>query len=134
MVEGRQLSKQRKAKIAEAAVLFRLTLHGFPAYGSWFDGDKADWMVRVPTTGKRLSIQVKWARQGKAGAPFIRLSCSEGRGKLRRYAQGEFDFIVGYDLWSDTCYVWSWEDTARHASTISICSGAAERWDKLSGP
>ena len=130
-VEGHSLSKQRKAKIAEAAVLFRLTLHGLPAYGSWFDGDKADWLVRVPSTGRRLTLQVKWARQGKTGAPSVRLKCSEGRGKLRRYVEGEFDFIVGYDLWSDTCYVWSWDEVAKHTSTVSICPEAAERWDKL---
>lgn len=97
-VEGQDLSKQRKAKIAEAAVLFRLTLHGLPAFGSWFDGDKADWLVRVPSTGRSMALQVKWARQGKTGAPSVRLKCSEGRGKLRRYVEGEFDFIVGYDL------------------------------------
>lgn len=57
-VAGRELTRQEKAKIAESAVAFRLALHGFHIYGSMYDGDKADWVVEVPETGKFHKIQV----------------------------------------------------------------------------
>ena len=66
-VEGQELSRHRKGKIAEAAVLLRLTLQDFTVYASPFDGDKADWVVQVPETGKIHKIQVRWARVGSHG-------------------------------------------------------------------
>ena len=47
------------------------------------------------------------------------------------YKAGDFDFIVGYDLFTDTCYVWSWEEVAHFKATVTICPEAEERWDKL---
>ena len=61
------LNNGQKAKVAEAAVLFRLCLNGFVPFGSMFDGDKADWLVQIPSTGKILKIQVKWASVVKRG-------------------------------------------------------------------
>ena len=122
------ISCHSKAKVAEAAVLLRMTLLGYSIYGSPFDGDKLDWVVDV---GERLvKIQVKWAREGKFGAPFIRLCCSSGRRKVRPYQKGEFDFIVAYDLYTDTCYVWSW-DEVKGMATKSCEDSAAENWKKF---
>lgn len=49
-VSDRQLTRQQKAKMAEAAVPFRMVLQGFITFGPVFNGDKADWMVEVPET------------------------------------------------------------------------------------
>jgi len=127
------LSNQRKAKIAESAVMFRLVLHGFDPFGSVFDGDKADWLVEVPETRRTLRVQVRWARQEEVGRPLVPLRCGDGRGKSRPFRKGDFDFIVGYDLYDDTCYVWSWDEVQHLTSAISVCQEAAERWDKLHG-
>lgn len=38
--------------------------------------------------------------------------------------QGEFDFLVGYDYFEDTCYVWSWADVEhldKHKSDCGRC-------------
>jgi transcriptional regulator with XRE-family HTH domain len=130
-VRGEDLTRQRKMKIAEVAVLFRLVLHGFVVYGSMFDGDKADWVVESPK-GKALRIQVKWARESKKyGLPFIRLTCTKGHNQGRRYQRGEFDFIVGYDLLTDTAYIYSFDELEQNKTIVTISDEHAERWDKL---
>lgn len=56
-------------------------------------------------------------------------SSNVGRAR-RRYADGSIDFIVGYDLFTDTAYVWAWGEV-RDKVCVTICPEAAERWDKL---
>ena len=126
-------SRHQKAKIAEAAVLFRMTLCGFHVFGSPFDGDKADWMVEVPETGRILKVQVKWASPNKkrASQPLVRLRCIEGHNKSRTYREGDFDFIIGYDLYTDTCYVWSWDEISKLKRSITVTPEAAEKWEKM---
>jgi len=128
---GREMSRSEKGKIAEAAVAFRLAVHGFTIYGSMFDGDKPDWVVQVPETGKIHTIQVRWATAGPHGLPKIGLKCTVGHGSQRRYAEGDFDFIVGYDFYSDTAFVYSENEVASLKSAVSMSRDHAERWDKL---
>jgi transcriptional regulator with XRE-family HTH domain len=130
-IQGRELSRLQKAKIAEAAVALRLVVHGFEVYGSMFDGDKPDWVVQVPETGKIHTIQVRWATAGQHGLPKIGLKCTVGHCVQQRYADGDFDFIVGYDLYSDTAFVYSAEEVALLKATVSMNWDHAERWDKL---
>ena len=130
-VEGQELSRHRKGKIAEAAVLLRLTLQDFTVYASPFDGDKADWVVQVAETGKIHKIQVRWARTCSHGLPQIGLVCSTGHSTQERYLPGDFDFIVGYDLYSDTAFVYSAAEVAPLKATVSMNWDHAERWDKL---
>jgi hypothetical protein len=126
------LPTQQKGKIAEAAVLFRLLLHGFIAYKSPFDGDKTDFMVEVPETGERLKLQVRWmATPTRHGLPGILLTCADGHHKRRRYRPGEFDFIVGYYLFNDTAYVFSFDEVTHLKTHATVSEEHAERWDKL---
>ena len=131
-VVWKNLKPNHKGRIAEAAVLFRLVLHGFTPYSSSFDGDKIDWMVQVPETGKILKVQVRCVRTAnRHGLPVVSLTCMEGHNRRRRYEEGEFDFIVGYYLFNDTAYVFSF-DEVRHLKTYATVSEEyAERWDKL---
>jgi transposase-like protein len=129
VVRGQSMTRSQKARVAEAAVLFRLALHGFIPFGAAFDGEKTDWMVDV---GKRIvKVQVKWARPQNSGLPNVSLICVEGHNTRRRYQEGEFDFIVGYDLVADVAYVWSWKEVEKHKRTITVTPDVAERWDKL---
>jgi len=121
-----------KGRIAEAAVLFRLALHGFDAFSSIFDGDKTDWLVQVPETGKILRIQVRCVNTAKRhGLPAILLTCAERHHKRRRYREGEFDFIVGYYLFNDTAYVFSFDEVVHLKTYVTVSEKYAERWDKL---
>lgn len=126
-----ELSRLQKAKVAEAAVMLRLVLMGYNPFGSVFDGDKTDWLCEVPQTGKVCKIQVKWAKVASEGLPLVSLLCGEGSSGLRRYRRGEFDFITGYDLFTDTAYVWSWGDVEHLKHSVTVHPDAAERWDKL---
>jgi len=128
MTVGRQLSRNEKAKIAEAAVMFRATLQQFVVYGSPFDGDRADWIIEVG--GKLWKVQVKWA-QCRRGLPVVPLTHSPGGRGDRRYLPEDFDFIVGYDLYTDICHVWSYGETQKHKRTVTVRPEAAERWDKM---
>jgi len=128
-VKGESLTRARKARIAEAAVLFRLALHGFVPFGAAFDGERADWVVDVE--GRLLRLQVKWVKTESHGLPLVSLNCTEGHNQQRRYQQGDFDFIVGYDLLADLAYVWSWKEVEKHKKSITVSPDAAERWDKL---
>jgi hypothetical protein len=132
-VEGKSITRSQKAKIAEAAVLFRLALHGFNAFTSVFDGDSIDWVVEVPGKNKLLRLEVRWASRYRVGTPIIRLTRSNGRNKTRRFRDGELDYLVGYDLRSDTVYVFRYSELDHLKSMISVREDAAERWDKLRG-
>ena len=127
---GYSYSRLEKAKIAEAAVMFRLTLHRFIIFGSPFDGDRADWVVEVPETGKLWKIQVKWAFDKSQGLPGVSLRHNPG-GKHRRYSKGDFDFLVGYSLFTDTCYVWSWGDLEDLKCEVAVSPESEERWGRL---
>lgn len=125
-----KIPKERKGKIAEAAVLFRLTLLGFEVYGSPFDGDKVDWAARLPG-GQLLMVQVRSAQEGQHRLPIVSLQCSNGRKGLRRYQEDEFDVLVGYDLFSDTAYVWLKEELERVKTMVTVSEPVAEAWDKV---
>jgi hypothetical protein len=131
MIDPTALTRQRKAKLAETAVLFRLTLNLFSSYSSIFDGEKIDWLVIDETTGKVIRVEVRSVSNGKYGYPFIRLRCSDGRGRNRRMAPSEFDVLVGYDLYTDTAYVFTAQELEGHEHWVSVSPAAAERWDKL---
>ena len=131
-IAGRKLTSTQKGEIAEAAVLFRLWLHGYVVYKSPVDGSKVDFVVEVPETGRFFKLQVRWvSRFSKHGLPGVWLTCADGHNKRRRYREGEFDFIVGYYLFNDTAYVFSYDEVVRHKTHITIAEIYAERWDKL---
>lgn len=126
VVKDCALTNAHKMAISESAVLFRLALHGYAASTPVFEGVKIDWLVKVPTTGRIIQIQVKTVRKGS-----ISLRCANGRGKLRRYMEGEFDVIVGYDLFRDTAYVYLAQEVMHLGYVATASQEAAERWDKL---
>lgn len=130
LMETGIMTRQRKARISEAAVLFRLALHGFAIYGRIFDGEKTDWLVDLGDK-KVAHIQVKTVKIGSHGRPQISLTCVEGHNQRRRYRSNELDFICGYDLYTDIVYVFTEEEALKNKAYISIVDDAAERWDKL---
>lgn len=131
LTRAHQLTGNQVAKVAETAVMLRLLACGFNVYGSMFDGELTDWLVEVPGTEKVWKIQVKSTRQGKNGTPMCVLRHGFRSNRPKRYAKGEFDFIVGYDLMSDVAYVWSWSDVERLGTTVSASAEARESWAKL---
>jgi len=130
------ITAEGKGKVAEAVALLHLVVRGFVVYGSPFDGDRSDWIVDKVGMPNSVRLQVKCCEdKGNGhGLPAVPLTRSKGEGRKRtRYQEGEFDFIVGYDLYTDTCYVWSWDEVGHLKRTITICPEAAERWDKITG-
>lgn len=88
------------------------------------------WLVETPS-GHVHRVQVKTARRSKHGLPVINLHCSDGVGSSRRYRKGEFDFMVGHDLFTDICYVWSWAELEDQKRSITVTPEAAEAWGKM---
>ncbi len=131
-VVWQNLTQQQRGDIAEAAVYFRLALHRFKVYAATTDGAKADWIVEAPENGKALRIQVRCVTTpSKHGLPGITLTCAHGHSKRRRYERGEFDFIVGYYLFNDTAYVYTFDEIAKNKAVVTVSEQHAERWDKL---
>lgn len=123
-----KLDANQRAKVAEVAVLLRLTLQGFEVFRGVQDGAKADWVVQVPATNKLWRVQVKLAGHRQEGLPFVSLRCSQS---AKKYSAKEVDFVAGYDLFTDIVYVWSWAEVDHLATTITVHPDAAERWDKF---
>lgn len=134
IAKASKLSSLQVAKVSETAVLLRLLAHGFTPFGSPFDGDRADWVVEVPETGRFCKLQVKTMQRLKHGRPLASIRHRHNRrGGALRYKEGDFDFLVGFDLFADSCYVWSWEELVDLKTMVAACSKAWERWDKLRG-
>lgn len=131
VIEGKEISRQQKGEIAESAVLFRLALHGFNVFKSIFDGEKIDWLIEVPETGRLLKVQVKFVKESAKGLPILSLKKMNGHNSFRRYNENEVDFFVGYDLFTDTCYVWSFKEVSQNKGSITISDDAAEVWEKM---
>lgn len=132
VVRSRCLNGIQVAKISETAILLRLLARGFNPFGSVFDGDRADWLVEVPSIERIWKIQVKTAHQKAGGAPVVYLTRGAGhRLGHQRYTQADFDFIVGFDLYADIAYVWSWDEVQKLRTAVAVHECSRERWDKL---
>lgn len=125
------LNRADKARIAEAAVLFRVSLHRWEAYHSVFDGEKFDLVVYVPESDSFVRLQVRWAGKYGGGSPLIGLKRSNGRSRQKRYEDADFDFLVGYDLYTDTAYVYARKDVNHLSSVVAIKEDNAEAWWKI---
>jgi len=128
------LLKKREwiGKLSEAAVIFRLILNGFEIYSSIFDCDKIDFIIRKGREGKLIRLQAKTVRRVKRGwgkgEGFIPLICQKGHYGRRKIGEKDFDFIVGYDLFSDSCYVFNKNQIRKNKTTIGIKRGIKEGW------
>ena len=116
------------SKLAEAAVLFRMCACGISVWGSPFDGEKADWLAQVGD--KIFKVQVKLTSKGRHGYPSVNVRSSSA---MKPYSDGEVDFLVGYDAYTDTAYVYSWEEIRGRKACVSISEENKERWDKITG-
>ncbi len=128
----RSLSSRDRGRIAEAAVLFRFAVLGITAHKGVFDGDSADFIVQ--SSSGLSKVQVKWGRAHEYGRPIFKLTCSDGRKKNRRYGKGEFDFLIGYDLFADQAYVFAWDELEGLKTMVSARDTALEAWNKITGP
>lgn len=124
------MDRNQKGRLAEAAILFRLVLEGFSVFGSPFDGEKADWVVLVPNSNKTYKIQVRLTRQTTKGLPYVTLNCIRDNINSRLNKE-DFDFIVGYNLYNDTAYVFSYDDVKHLKSAVAIRKENAEAWHKM---
>jgi len=92
-----------------------------------FSSDIGDWIVTRKGSVKGVRIQVKCAYSCATGLPIISLR-SSNRG---RYRGGSFDFIVGYDLISDTAYVFTEQEVRHLHASVSASMSSEEAWHKL---
>lgn len=130
-IDRTKLTRADKGRIAEAAVLFRLALHGLDVAQPVFGGSKSDWLVRN-ASGTLMKIEVRYARLNKRhGRPYISLRCSDGRNKTRRYRSDEFDYIIGYDLYTDTAFIYSSKELEDNATAVAMDDEHAEKWELL---
>lgn len=125
------LNNNQKGKIAESAAILRLTVLQYNVYKSVFDGEKIDIVTQTLDGMGFLKLQVRWAFKAKHGSSTISITCSNGRRNSRRYQDNEFDFIIGYEFETDTCYVYSKNDIKHLKRQVSLNESNKEAWDKL---
>jgi len=131
---SKDVSSAQRGKVSEAAILFRLSLLGMNVFSSVFDGDKIDYIVEVPNSKRLIKIQVKTVKTAcHCGLPTVSIRCANGRNKLKKYSQNDFDILVGYDLYTDKAYVYNWNDINQNSTSITISSLFEEKWEKLTG-
>ena len=124
LVAGQRLSGARKGRIAEAAVLLRLTLFGFEAWRDAFEGNPVDWLVTRPGISRYVRLQVRWAKHRKCGRPYVSARASSSHKEL---TLDTCDFLVGYDLETDTAFVIPVAE--RPGKTVQCCRPEwAEAW------
>jgi hypothetical protein len=123
------LTSQQMARLGEAAIQFRLTLHGFRSFRPSFDGDRVDFLVL--DGARALRIQVKCVHKAsRSGLPSVSLRRTMGHNQMVRYTPDEIDFIVGYWAFNDTAYVYALSELDQAAAKV-VSTDGAERWDKL---
>jgi len=128
MIDGQFLDRRRKAQIAEAAVLFRLALFGYEAWRSAFEGHRVDWLVTQRGLSPTVRLQVWWARRGRHGRPYVSLRRQHGR---IRISAADCDFVVAYDLQTDTAFVIPMAEIADRSSSTFCNPQYAEAWGTL---
>lgn len=128
--EEREYTSNQKGKIAESAVMLRLSILQADIYKSVFDGEKLDFVIQMPNQNNLIKVQVRWACKNKQ-ALGLKLRCSNGRNSSRRYTEDEFDFIVAYDLFADKCYVYSKNELLHIKSLVTCSIEFEEKWNKL---
>lgn len=122
------LTAIQKGRVAEAATIFRLTTLGLSVYKSVFDCDCIDVLVESPKESRIIKMQIRWAKEMSRGLPLMNLYSS---GKKKRYKAKEFDIFIGYDFYTDTAYVYSYEELVNNRGYVSIKEECAEAWEKL---
>lgn len=123
--DANSLSRTQKGNVAESAVQLRLQLKGFSVFSSSFDGERTDWIAESSSSKILYKIQVKWLKEPKCGLPFINLTSQD-----KMYDKSEVDFFIGYDFYTDSCYVFPYEDVVGK-KTKTVESKYLESWDLI---
>jgi len=129
VLADQNLSREQKGQIAEAAVLFRLAIHGFHVWKAQYDGNPADWLVSRPGGRQHVRIQVRWAARSHYGRPLIKLRRRKGRTHVS-LTSADCDFVVGYDLETDTAFVFPVAEI-EHRQRKACDPQHAESWQML---
>jgi len=122
----RDLSTVQLGRIGESAVAFRAAIRGLALFKPTTDGSPEDYVIGL-SDGRLSRLQVKMCKRGAVGAPTISLT----DGRMRRYKHGTFDFIAGYDLYSDAVYIFTAEEVKGLRASVSVTASAKEAWHKL---
>jgi len=122
-----EYTSEQVGRIAEAAILFRLVLHGFEPYGSALDGTRIDWIVFDKQTKRVLKIQVKTAIRSREGLLYV----NTRRPNKQAYEPGDFDFLVGYDFYTDTAFVFRASEVGNKTAGVAAGEDQSEAWYKL---
>jgi hypothetical protein len=127
------LSPKHKGRFAEAAVLQRLAGLGLDVSNPVFDNDVSDWVVKIKPRMLRV-IQVRCISWTKHGAPILRLVRTMATGNkiiTERLTADEFDFMVGYDIVTDSAFVYTAAELVNNTTAKSVTCDAKEAWHKL---
>lgn len=121
MVDIESLSGDQKGRLSEDVVVNRLFAVGCVPFVRASGIQRFDILVYTPKSDEVLRIQVKTVGRG-----YIKITGHEGE-----YTRECFDYIVGYDIATDSAYVYSFEETRNHGTILTVDTSALEMWTKI---
>jgi len=131
MADGKAYTPLEAGTVAELAVATRLAIHRWKVLQPVADGDVVDIYATRHASNRVLKVQVRLAREPiRHSMPTVSLR-SMRNGQPVHPKPGDFDVLVGYCLYNDTAYVWTWGEVASKRCSIAVAAPAAEAWDKL---
>lgn len=121
------LSTTQKGRIGEIVVILRLACRGISAMIHPNPAGSVDVIIVENSTVVRLQVKTLMEKDEK-GISLERRKSSKNR---FRYDTGDFDFIVGYYMKEDCCYVISEEETFGRNGVIFPPANSKEAWKKI---
>ena len=127
-----KLSPQQKARVSEAAAVFHLLLRGAEIYSSLFDGSKYDLLVNHNDNILKIEVRLTTYIHPKYGRLAIKLHKSKGRHQTQTMDLKGLDFLIGYDIYDDCCYVYSINEITKKRAMV-VSDDAKGAWHKIFG-
>lgn len=120
-------------KIAEARFILKSTSLGYNLYKPLFDNEPGfDYLLNCNLNFYRIQIRV--IKRPKTGKPICKTTKRDKNSSLCSKRSPltitDCDFLVGYYLHSDKCYVWHVSELPKNCVTIT--QNAEEAWSKIS--
>lgn len=122
----RRLPSTIKGKIAETATLLRLLLLEAEVFHPACEYGACDWLVKMKGSVHRIQVRATSWHSGPGSGEFVNACSRQGTSKLTK---ADCDFIVGYSILDDACYIIPIKDIKKR--TIPAKAEYRERWDLL---
>jgi hypothetical protein len=129
------MNTSERGAATEHFIFARLIEKGFEVYLPLASGSKYDCLIRHKVgrhSAAPARIQIRTASyDSRNKKPWVRLRCSNGRGKSRRYHHDEFDVLISYDPKTKKIYVFNEYEIRNKRQRVSCTEDDLENWGRV---